>query len=227
LGNQPGTEIRESASALTRVKVCGIRRIQDAVLATDLGASAVGLVFWPQSPRFIDPYRARAIAAALPPGVTPVGVFVDQPAEFVMGVARLIPLGAVQLHGSESLASFARLAQRLIKAVPVTEDFDAADIDELPPYVTVLLDAHDPVLRGGTGRTIDWSVAAAVAARRRTILSGGLTPANVGEAVDRVRPYMIDVSSGVESSPGVKDPVKLRRFFEALGAATLKPKAWL
>jgi phosphoribosylanthranilate isomerase len=100
LGNQSGTEIRDSAGALTRVKVCGIRRIQDAVLATDLGASAVGLVFWPQSPRFIDPYRARAIAAALPPGVTPVGVFVDQPAEFVMGVARLIPLGAVHLHGS-------------------------------------------------------------------------------------------------------------------------------
>jgi phosphoribosylanthranilate isomerase len=212
-------------AAPTRVKVCGVRRIQDAVLATDLGASAVGLVFWPGSPRYIDPYRARAIAAALPPGVMPVGVFVDQPTEFVMGVARLIPLGAVQLHGSETVESFAPLAQRVIKAVPVTESFAAVDLDLLPPYVTVLLDAHDPVLRGGTGRTIDWSVAAAVAARRRTILSGGLTPANVAEAVERVRPYMVDVSSGVESSPGVKDPVKLRRFFAALGAANLKPNS--
>jgi len=203
---------------VTRVKICGVRRVQDAVLATDLGASAVGLVFWPESPRFIDPYRARAIAAALPPGVTPVGVFVDQPVEFVMGVARLIPLGAVQLHGSESIASFMRVTQRLIKAVPVTEGVANTAIDMVPPYVTVLLDAHDPVRRGGTGRTIDWSVAAAVAARRRTILSGGLTAANVGEAVTRVRPYMIDVSSGVESTPGVKDPVKLRELFAALAA---------
>jgi phosphoribosylanthranilate isomerase len=204
---------------VTRVKICGIRRVQDAVLATDFGASAIGLVFWPDSPRFIDPYRARAIAAALPPGVMPVGVFVDQPVAYVMGVARLIPLGAVQLHGSESIEAFARFAQRLIKAVPVTEDFDETVIDAVPPYVTVLLDAHDPVRRGGTGRTIDWSVAAAVAARRRTILSGGLTAANVGEAIARVRPYMIDVSSGVESTPGVKDPVKLRALFAALAAA--------
>jgi phosphoribosylanthranilate isomerase len=215
--NPTGTR-DDSGVAVTRVKICGIRRIQDAVLATDLGASAVGLVFWPESPRFIDPYRARVIAAALPPGVTPVGVFVDQPAEFVMGVARLVPLGAVQLHGSESIADFARMAQRLIKAVPVTDGFEAAAIELIPPYVTVLLDAHDPVRRGGTGRTIDWSIAAAVAARRRTILSGGLTAANVGEAVARVRPYMIDVSSGVESQPGVKDPVKLRQLFAAVAA---------
>ncbi len=218
MSKQPDIEIGVPGAALTRVKVCGIRRIQDAVLATDLGASAVGLVFWPDSPRFIDPYRARAIAAALPPGVMPVGVFVDQPVEFVMGVARLIPLGAVQLHGSESIASFVRVGQRLIKAVPVTERFEADVIDLVPPFVTVLLDAHDPVRRGGTGRTIDWTVAAAVAARRRTILSGGLTAANVGEAVARVRPYMVDVSSGVESTPGVKDPVKLREFFAALAA---------
>jgi len=225
LSSLPRTEVRDADAALTRVKVCGIRRIQDAVLATDLGASAVGLVFWPESPRFIDPYRARAVAAALPPGVTPVGVFVDQPVEFVMGVARLIPLGAVQLHGSESIASFIRLTQRLIKAVPVTESFEATALDLVPPFVTVLLDAHDPVRRGGTGRTIDWGVAAAVAARRRTILSGGLTAMNVGEAVARVRPYMIDVSSGVESRPGVKDPVKLREFFAALAAVGPKTKA--
>jgi phosphoribosylanthranilate isomerase len=199
-----------------RVKVCGVRRIEDAVLAADLGASAVGMVFWPGSPRFLDPFRARTIAAALPPGVTPVGVFVDQPAEYVFNVARLVPLGAVQLHGSEAVEPYARVRRPLIKAVAVGDGFVVSSVDVLPSEVTVLLDAHDPVRRGGTGRTIDWSAAADVAARRRTILSGGLTVANACEAAARVRPYMIDVSSGVESAPGVKDAAKLRDFFAAL-----------
>jgi len=200
----------------TRVKICGIRRAEDALLAVELGASALGFVFWPGSPRFVDPSRARDIVKALPPDVTVVGVFVDQPPEYVMEVAQLVPLGAVQLHGSESIETFARVAPRLIKAVPVAAGFDAASLDALPPHVTVLLDAHDPIRRGGTGRTIDWSVAAAVAVRRRTILSGGLTAANAGEAIARVRPYMIDVSSGVESAPGVKDATKLRALFAAV-----------
>jgi phosphoribosylanthranilate isomerase len=209
----------------TRVKVCGITQSRDAILAADLGASALGFVFWPGSPRFVDPYRARTIARALPPDVAAVGVFVDQPLDYVMAVARLVPLGAVQLHGSEPLDVFARVAQRLIKAVAVTGTFDVASLDDVPPDVTVLLDAHDPVRRGGTGRTIDWTTASAVAARRRTILSGGLTPANVGDAIARVRPYMVDVSSGVESAPGVKDPVKLRALFEAVQQAQATPRA--
>jgi phosphoribosylanthranilate isomerase len=200
----------------THVKICGITRVEDAVLAAELGASAIGFVFWPQSPRFVDPYRARSIVAALPPDVTAVGVFVDQEPEYVMAVARLVPLGAVQLHGTETIDAYRRVAQRLIKAVPVTERFEAAQLDGLPDRVTVLLDAHDPIRRGGTGRTIDWRIAADVAARRRTILSGGLNADNVGDAAARVRPYMIDVSSGVESAPGVKDHGKLRALFEAL-----------
>jgi phosphoribosylanthranilate isomerase len=202
-----------------RVKVCGICRAEDAARAIDLGASAIGFVFWRDSPRFIEPDRARDIAASVPDHITIVGVFVDQPPEQVIDVARLVPLGAVQLHGTESIEDFARVNQPLIKAVPVTDPFDASTIDELPPFVTVLLDAHDPVRRGGTGRTIDWTVAAAVAARRKTILSGGLNAANVGEAIARVQPHMIDVSSGVESAPGRKDPDKLREFFAAIGAA--------
>jgi phosphoribosylanthranilate isomerase len=202
---------------MTRVKVCGITRAEDAALAAELGACAVGFVFWPGSPRFIDPYRARPIVAALPPCVVPVGVFVDQPVDYVAGVAGLLSLGAVQLHGTESIAACAGLGHRLIKAVPVTDGFTIDRLAAVPPGVTVLLDAHDPVRRGGTGRTVDWGLAAAAAATRRTILSGGLTPANVREALDCVRPYMIDVSSGVESRPGVKDPAKLRAFFEALG----------
>lgn len=203
---------------MTRVKVCGVRRLEDAMLAVELGASAIGFVFWPGSPRFIDPHRARAIAAALPPGVTPVGVFVDQPVEFVASVAGLVSLGGVQLHGFEAVGDYARVRPHLIKAIAVSNGFDPESACGLPAHVTVMLDAHDPVRRGGTGRTIDWSVAATVAAKRRTILSGGLHPDNVVEAVSRVRPYMIDVSSGVESAPGVKDPEALRAFFAAVAS---------
>ena len=205
--------------AAPRVKVCGICRAEDATRAIDLGASAIGFVFWPDSPRFIEPARARNIATSLPTHITAVGVFVNQPAAYVIDVAKLVPLAAVQLHGAESIDDFAGVNEPLIKAVPVTDPFDPSTIDGLPSFVTVLLDAHDPVRRGGTGRTIDWTVAAAVAARRKTILSGGLNAANVGEAISRVRPYMVDVSSGVESVPGRKDPEKLRRFFAVINAA--------
>jgi phosphoribosylanthranilate isomerase len=204
-----------------RVKICGVRRLEDAQLACELGANAIGFVFWPESPRFVDPFRARAIVVALPPLVTAVGVFVDQPSDYVSGVAGLVKLGAVQLHGNEPAAAYARSAHRVIKAVTVKNDVDAIRIAGVPDHVTVLLDAHDPVQRGGTGRTIDWSIAAAIARSRRVILSGGLTSENVAEAITRVRPYAVDVSSGVESTPGVKDPEKLRRFFEAV--ANLEP----
>ena len=203
----------------TRVKICGICRADDASRAVALGASAIGFVFWPSSPRYIEPARAREIAAQLPPHVTAIGVFVDQPPADVAEVAALVPLGAVQLHGTESIDAFAHIAQPLIKAVAVTADFDVARLADIPPFVTVLLDAHDPIRRGGTGRTIDWTVAAEIARRRPTILSGGLTATNVAEAIARVRPHMIDVSSGVESAPGRKDDDKLREFFAAIEAA--------
>jgi phosphoribosylanthranilate isomerase len=205
--------------AATRVKICGICRAEDARSAIDLGASAIGFVFWPGSPRRIEPARARDIAASLPVHVTAIGVFVDQPAEYVEEIATYVPLGAVQLHGRESIEAFARVKQPLIKAVPVSGGFRPAAIDELPSHVTVLLDAHDPIRRGGTGRTIDWTVAAAVARQRPTILSGGLTPRNVAEAIARVQPHMIDVSSGVECEPGRKDRDKLKEFFAAVAAA--------
>jgi phosphoribosylanthranilate isomerase len=198
------------------VKVCGIRRAEDARLAVELGASAIGFIFWPGSPRFVDPGTAAAVAGALPGHVLRIGVFVDQAPDYVTDVVARVPLSAVQLHGSESAESYATVGAPLIKAVPVSEPFDATVIDTLHPDVTLLLDAHDPIRHGGTGRTIDWTIAAAMAARRPTILSGGLNAGNVAGAVARVRPYMVDVSSGVESAPGVKDPVKLRAFFDAL-----------
>lgn len=202
-----------------RVKVCGICRPEDAQLAVKLGAAAIGFIFWPTSPRYCDPARAKEIAARLPAHTTIVGVFVDQPVSHVVEVAGRIPLGAVQLHGGEAVEDFAAVRQPLIKAVAVTTSFVHDLVDRLPPGVTVLLDAHDPVRRGGTGQTIDWATAAQVAARRRTILSGGLHADNVGDAIAQVNPYMVDVSSGVESAPGVKDAGKLQAFFAAVTAA--------
>jgi phosphoribosylanthranilate isomerase len=199
-----------------RVKICGVTRTEDGVLAAKLGATAVGFVFWPGSPRFIDPSRARAIVDALPHTLETIGVFVDQPVDHVAAVASLLSLSAVQLHGTESPAEYSRAGVPIIKSVAVHDRLDPATVADIPLEVTVLLDAHDPVRRGGTGRTIDWSVAAAIASIRRTILSGGLNAGNARMAVEQVRPYMIDVSSGVESAPGVKDPGKLRELFAAL-----------
>jgi len=200
------------------VKICGITRREDADAAVSAGADALGFIFWPDSPRHIDPYRARAIASALPPFVTPVGVFVDQPAEYVNGVAGLARLGAVQLHGNESVAYARTMKRPVIKAMTL-RDGAAAVLDRLktwPDHVLILLDVHDPVRRGGTGRTVDWTAAADVARRRRVVLAGGLTAENVGEAIARVRPFGIDVSSGVEQAPGIKDHRRLKALFEAV-----------
>jgi len=208
---------------MTRVKVCGVTRMDDALLAADLGAAAIGFLFWPRSPRCIDASRARDIAAALPPPVSTVGVFVDQPLDDMRRIAEHVGLSAVQLHGAEPVDVALALLQPVIKAVAVSPGFVPASVDAWPEEVTVLLDAHDPVRRGGTGTTVDWSLAAAAAARRPVFLSGGLTPANVREAVARVRPYAVDLSSGVESSPGVKDASKLRALFRALAPNPADP----
>jgi phosphoribosylanthranilate isomerase len=197
------------------VKICGITRHDDALAAVDAGARALGFVFWPESPRFIDPYRARAIVAKLPPFVTAVGLFVNQSLEYVTGVASLVRLGAVQLHGDETVAFAESMRHSVIKALTLGDR-----IDEWSARTTVLLDAHDPAKRGGTGRTIDWTAAAAVAARRPILLAGGLTPDNVADAVACVHPFGIDVSSGVERSPGVKDHDKIKALFEALHATS-------
>jgi len=139
-------------------------------------------------------------------------VFVNQPIEYVIGVASLVRLGAVQLHGDETIEYAAALSRSVVKALSPGDGQAAA----WPARTMLLLDVHDPVRRGGTGRTIDWTAAARVAAERRVLLAGGLTPENVAEAVLRVRPFGIDVSSGVERAPGVKDHQRLRALFEAV-----------
>lgn len=201
-----------------RVKVCGITRREDAELAVDLGAAAIGLVFWPESPRFIGPDRAKAIVDTLPAFVTAVGVFVDQPRVLVEETAAMVGLGAVQLHGSETVAFCRGIRGPIIRAIGLAGTSDSMSVQAWPAEITLLLDAHDPHQHGGTGRTVNWALAARIAAMRRTILSGGLRPDNVGAALDAVRPYAIDVSSGVEARLGVKDPARMRAFFQAVEA---------
>jgi phosphoribosylanthranilate isomerase len=193
------------------VKICGITRLQDAEAAIDHGASAIGFIFWPSSPRFIDPYRARKIAKALPPFVSTVGVFVNQPREYINGVASLVPLSVVQLHGDETPDFASHLSRPVLKAVTQRER-----AGEWPKPAMLLVDVHDPVKRGGTGRVVDWSMAAALARERRIVLAGGLTPDNVADAVAAVRPWGIDVSSGVEEAPGIKDERRMAALFAAI-----------
>ena len=205
---------------MVKVKVCGITRVDDALLASDLGASAIGFVFWPRSPRYLAPAEARGIAARLPGDVAPVGVFVDPSAEEVRQVVEEAGLAAVQLHGDEPPAFCRELPYRVIKAVGVDGVAGTrAAVAAVPADATVLLDARDPERRGGTGRTVDWEIAAAVAAGRRVFLAGGLGASNVRAAIRTVRPYGLDVSSGVESAPGRKDPARLRAFFDEVARA--------
>jgi phosphoribosylanthranilate isomerase len=196
------------------VKICGITRVEDAKLAVSLGATAIGFIFWPASPRAIAPRQARSIVDALPASVTTVGVFVNASQDEIETAADAANVSAVQLHGDETPDLARSLSRRVIKAVALGEDAEQVVGDWAGTMV--LLDAHDPARRGGTGRVIDWDRAASIARTRDVILAGGLGPANVVDAVTRVRPAGIDVSSGVESSPGVKDHEKLRALFEAL-----------
>jgi len=205
---------------MIRVKICGITSPEDATLAVELGAHLIGLVFWPQSPRFVARLRAWEIVSALPAGVDAVGVFVNQTEEAV-DIAHEVGLRAIQLHGDETPESYRGLASSangvsVIKAVAVRDESSVRQALDVPEGTQVLLDAHDVVKRGGTGRTIDWSLASAIARQRAVILSGGLNADNVIEAIEAVRPAGIDVSSGVESSPGQKDPAKLRELFDVL-----------
>jgi phosphoribosylanthranilate isomerase len=207
------------------VKICGITRPQDAELAADLGASALGFVLWPDSPRYVSADTVKAMTANVPAGVLKVGVFVDQPAADVARMMDDAGLDVAQLHGNESPEYCRDLMVRLkadttdertiFKAVGMMDN-GSTKIDDFDPDVVLLVDAHDPERFGGTGKTVNWDSAREIATTRRTILAGGLNAANIKLAVRSVRPYGVDVSSGVESAPGVKDPNRLRTFFEAL-----------
>jgi len=225
---------RQTTVARTRIKVCGIKTVEHAVAAADAGADAVGLNFVRASPRFVDLATAAKVIAALPAFVEPVGLFADAPAEDVRAAAEGLRLRAVQLHGREGPGYASQLVGlRVVKAFA----FEGARLRErVEPWrqsagglAAVLIDAPPPTvsaeLRGGSGQTFDWAALAsavadgALAGLPPVILAGGLTADNVGEAVAAVRPYAVDVSSGVESSRGVKDAGKIAAFCAAVRAA--------
>lgn len=194
---------------MVRVKICGISDVENALVAAEAGADAIGLVFAP-SRRRVTVEQAREIVDALPPFVTKVGLFVDEDPARIEEVADACRLDVVQLHGSESPGFCAALGRTVIKAIRVK---DAASLAVMDGYRVAgfLLDSYHPEVAGGTGRTFDWDLAEQVSGRYRVILSGGLTPANVTEAIEKVRPHGVDVSSGVETD-GRKDPAKIREF---------------
>jgi phosphoribosylanthranilate isomerase len=209
-----------------RVKVCGITRAEDAQFAAACGADALGFIFFPGSPRCLSPPAAAAIIAGLPPLLHRVGVFVDAPLSEVVTTAA-VGLTALQLHGQES-PDYCRQLRRLlphcalIKAFRVGPVSRAADFAPYRQLVdTFLLDTYLPGAPGGTGQTFDWSLITALELRRPLILAGGLSPANLAEAVSAVRPYAVDVNSGVERQPGVKDHALLQTFFALLAAKTI------
>jgi phosphoribosylanthranilate isomerase len=202
-----------------RVKICGITSIEDALTAVHAGADALGFMFYERSPRRIAMDMAAAIKNALPPFVVRVGVFADATENVVRGAA-LCGLNALQFHGNEPpdfLKKFSPITT--IKAFRIQ---NAASLATLPAYNTSawLLDSYTPAQLGGTGNTFNWDLA--IQARklgRPIILAGGLTPENVADAVRKVRPYAVDVSSGVESAPGKKDPAKVAAFIHAAKSA--------
>ncbi len=198
------------------VKICGITRVEDAEVAVALGADAVGFVFWPRSRRFIEPAAARRITRELRGRALAVGVFVNESVERVNVVADHVGLTAVQLHGDEPLEYCARIDRPVIKAVAVEQRVDEERLAAVPSDALLLLDAADAERHGGTGQQVNWHVAAAISRRRPSVLAGGLSVGNVCEAIATVRPFGVDVSTGVESTPGIKDPLKLQAFLAAV-----------
>jgi phosphoribosylanthranilate isomerase len=200
------------------VKICGITRIEDAEAAAGAGANALGFVFWPRSPRAVDVATARRIIETLPPFVVRVGVFVDATREELARTSDEAGLDVVQLHGDEPPEALRDLPRRALKALRVTSGFVPELVDRYIGRVGgILLDSGATGVPGGSGRSFDWSVACAVRQRvKRLVLAGGLTPDNVRAALAQVRPDAVDVSSGVESEPGRKDPKKVRDFVAAV-----------
>jgi phosphoribosylanthranilate isomerase len=192
------------------LKICGITRLDDAQHAIQCGATALGFVLWPRSPRHVSVDTVAEIVARLPSSVLTVGVFVNESSDEVRRVMTETKLTAVQLHGDETLAYAAPLPWPILRSVTL-ETVDAVT-STWPSSTTLLLDAADRDRRGGTGQRVDWKKATVIARTRHVVLAGGLTPENVAAAITIVRPYGVDVSSGVEDAPGVKNPDKVAQF---------------
>ncbi len=197
-----------------RVKICGLTCVEDALVASRLGADAIGLVFYPPSPRAIDLATARAIVDALPPFVTVVPLFLDPTPERVREVMAALPVDLLQFHGDEAPEFCGAFGRRYIKAIPMGGAGDPLGYARRHARAAgFLLDSHAPGERGGSGKVFDWE-AVPGQLNRPLILAGGLTPDNVAEAVSRTHPWGVDVSSGVEASPGRKDADRIANFMK-------------
>jgi phosphoribosylanthranilate isomerase len=214
---------RKMAST-TKIKICGITNAEDAAVAVEAGADALGFVFYRMSPRYIDPTLARQIVMSLPPLVIPVGVFVDEDQQVVRNVMDDCGLAIAQMHGNESASYCKELGRTVLKALRVKDRSTFLALAEFRGRAGVrgfILDAFSDQAYGGTGQVIDWQLAAEAAKVASVLLAGGLTPDNVEKAIQAVRPYGVDVSSGVERVPGKKDHEKVRAFIQAAKVVSL------
>ncbi|BFU96834.1 MAG: N-(5'-phosphoribosyl)anthranilate isomerase [Nitrospira sp.] len=201
-----------------KIKICGITNEEDAAAAVSAGADALGFVFYRKSPRWVEPSVAARIIASLPPFVAAVGVFVNEEVKVVRDLMDGCGLALAQLHGDETAAYCLELARPAVKALRIKDRGSFLALAEFQGRAGIrgfLLDAYADEAYGGTGRTVDRSLAAEAARTTSVLLAGGLTPENVAEAIQAVRPYGVDVSSGVELSPGKKDLEKVRRFIQS------------
>lgn len=203
---------------MVRVKICGVTSVEDALSCAAAGVDAIGLNFAPGSPRCLTLEAARRIADALPAELLRVGVFVDSDEAALRAAIAEVGLGCVQLHGDEPPELLAKFLPHAYKAIRVRGQSSLAEAARYGGEY-ILLDAYVPGMAGGTGATFDWTLAAALARTRQLTLAGGLNPDNVADAVRTVRPFCVDVASGVESSPGKKDAAKVRAFIERAKAA--------
>lgn len=204
---------------MVAVKICGLTNSEDAAVAVDAGARALGFVCYRKSPRYVEPKVIKAIVATLPPFVVPVGVFVNEEAQTVRALLDDTGLMLAQLHGDESAAYCEQLGRPALKAVRLKDRSGFLALAECRGRAGIrgfLVDAYSEAAYGGTGQVVDWNLAAEVAKVSTVLLAGGLTPENVGAAIRAVRPYGVDVSSGVEQSPGRKDHDRVRAFLNAV-----------
>lgn len=210
---------------MIKIKICGITNVEDAQVAVEAGADALGFVLYRTSPRHVEPAAVRAIVAELPPFILPVGVFVNEDPLVVRNLMDDCGLALAQLHGDESASYCETLGRPSLKAIRLKDRSGFLALAELRGRANVrgfVIDAFSDAAYGGTGATVDWSLAEKAARAAPVLLAGGLTPVNVMKAIQIVRPYGVDVSSGVEERPGKKDPTKVRAFIEA---ARLVPPA--
>jgi phosphoribosylanthranilate isomerase len=200
---------------VTRVKICGVTSVEQALACADAGADAIGVNFVPTSPRRVDEAHARTIVEAIGDRALVVGVVAGLDVDAMRALRDRTAVGCLQLHGDESPSDVAALLPHAYKAVRIGSSTDAARAEEMPGEF-VMADAKFGSALGGTGHTFDWSLVVRLAERRRLVLAGGLTPENVAAAVAQIHPWCVDVASGVESTPGIKDMARVRAFVQAV-----------